>query len=87
MAACAGPKPAPTKAPLLRVVAVPDTASVQVDERFVAAAKVLAMRPAPLRAGKHRVTIEAPGYFPHDLEVELQPGVTTVEITLRAVPR
>jgi hypothetical protein len=87
LAACGGAKPAPTKASRLRVVAEPETATVQVDERFVGAARVVAARPVTLSAGKHRLTVEAPGYFPHDLEVEVAPGVTTVEIKLRAVPR
>ena len=87
LAACGAAKPTPTKPAALRVVAEPPTATVQVDERFVGAARVLDVRPAPLGAGKHRVTVEAPGYFPHDLEVTLAPGVTTVEVKLRAVPK
>jgi hypothetical protein len=71
---------------VLRVVAVPETAVVQVDEQFVGAARVLARQPARLTPGKRRVTIEAPGYFPHDLEIELAPGVTSIEIKLRPVP-
>ena len=87
LAACGGAKPVPTQPATLRVVAEPATATVQVDERFVGAARVLDAHPAPLTAGKHRVTLEAPGYFPHDLEVTLAPGVTTVEVKLRAVPQ
>ena len=86
LGACAAGKPVPTRPASLRVLADPPTATVQVDERFVGAARVLDARPAPLGAGKHRVTVEAPGYFPHDLEVTLAPGVTTVEVKLRAVP-
>jgi hypothetical protein len=71
----------------LRTVVEPPEAAVQVDERFVGAARVLDKRPARLPEGKHRVTIEAPGYFPHDLEVALPAGVTTLEVKLRAIPR
>lgn len=84
--ACAGtqkPKGPPAE---LRIVAVPVSATVQVNERFVGAARVLDKRPAKLSPGKKRITIEAPGYFPHDLEVELPAGVTTINIKLRPVP-
>jgi hypothetical protein len=70
----------------LRVVAVPAEAVVQVDERFVGGARTLARKPAQVKPGKHRVTIEAPGYFPHDFELDLPVGVTSVEIKLRPVP-
>jgi hypothetical protein len=86
LAACGGRQHVRERPAELRVVAVPPAAIVQVDERFVGAARVLEKKPARLPPGKRRVTIEAPGYFPHDLEVELKPGVTTVEITLRPVP-
>jgi hypothetical protein len=87
LAACAGtqkPKGPPAE---LRIVAEPVSASVQVNERFVGAARVLDKRPAKLTPGKKRITIEAPGYFPHDLEVELPAGVTTINIKLRQVPQ
>lgn len=86
LGACAGwqkPKAAPAE---LRVVAEPASATVQVNERFVGAARVLDKRPAKLSQGPKRVTVEAPGYFPHDLEVNLPAGVTTVQIKLRPVP-
>jgi len=84
--ACAGtqkPKGPPAE---LRVIAEPVSASVQVDECFVGAARVLDKRPAKLSPGPKRITIEAPGYFPHDISVELPPGVTTLNIKLRPVP-
>lgn len=84
--ACAGaqkPKGPPAE---LRVVAEPESASVQVDERFVGTARVLDKRPAKVSPGRKHVTIEAVGYFPHDLEVDLPTGVTTLKIKLRPVP-
>ncbi|MDB4974430.1 MAG: hypothetical protein JWN48_2771 [Myxococcaceae bacterium] len=83
---CAARQTPNTKTAALKTVVEPPTALVQVDEHFVGAARVLATRPAPLEPGKHRVTVEAPGYFPHDLEVDLVPGVTTLELKLRATP-
>jgi len=86
LTACAGthkPRAAPAQ---LRVVAEPPSATVQVNERFVGAARVLDKRPARLSQGLKRVTVEAPGYFPHDLMLNLPAGVTTVNIKLRPVP-
>lgn len=86
LAACGGAQHPREKPAQLRVVAVPATATVQVDERFVGAARVLAKQPATVSPGKHRVTIEAPNYFPHDIELDLPVGVTSLEIKLRPVP-
>ena len=70
----------------LRVVSEPATARVYVDERFVGVGTVLAERPAGTTAGTHRVTVEADGFFPHDVEVALAPGETNIHIALRRVP-
>jgi hypothetical protein len=70
----------------LRVIAVPDSAIVEVNERFAGAARVLDKHPLRLKPGKKRVTIAAPGYFPHDLELDLPVGVTKLAIKLRPVP-
>ncbi len=71
----------------LQVIAEPEEASVYVDERFAASARVLAQRPRSVRTGSHRITIRAPGYFPHDVEVDLPAGTTTIRISLRPVPQ
>jgi hypothetical protein len=83
---CAGAQLPRARPAQLRTVVEPPTASVQIDERFVGAARVLALRPASMKPGKHRLTVEAPGYFPHDAELELTPGVTTVDLKLRPIP-
>lgn len=75
----------PTQAEL-QVIAEPAQARVYIDERFAASARVLARRPRKLRPGRHRLTFQAPGYFPHDVLVDLPPGRTTVRISLRPVP-
>lgn len=84
LASCGG-EPRPTPAGI-KVVAEPADARVYVDDRFVASARVLAERAHQLPAGVHRITITAPGYFPHDIETELPPGVSTIEIALRPIP-
>lgn len=70
----------------VRFVIAPDTARVYTDERFVGSARVLARRPFQARPGVRRFTVTADGYFPHDLELELPSGTTTVELRLRPVP-
>jgi len=76
----------PPQAAELAVVAEPENATVYVNERFAGTAQVLADRPEVLSPGVHFVTIRAPGYFPHDLRLELPPGRTTVRIRLRPIP-
>lgn len=84
-AGCAGgPRPAPQAQ--VRFVVTPDDARVYSDERFIGSARVLARRPASFRAGPRRFTITSEGHFPHDLDVDLAPGETTIEIALRPVP-
>lgn len=70
----------------VRFVITPDNARVYADERFVGSARVLARRPFQARPGPRRFTVTADGYFPHDLELDLPSGTTTVEIRLRPVP-
>ncbi len=71
----------------LRVTAVPENAVVEVNERSVGSARVLSKRPVKLKTGVKRISISAPGYFPHDLEVNLPAGETKIDVKLRAVPR
>lgn len=70
----------------LRVIAVPSSASVYLNEEFLGSARVLAVRPEELPRGKYRLTVTASGYFPHDLMIQLAPGTTTVRIKLRPIP-
>lgn len=85
LAGCAG-GPRPVAQAQVRFVLTPDTARVYADERFVGSGRVLARRAASFRAGRRRFTITAEGYFPHDLEVDLAEGTTTIEIALRPLP-
>lgn len=71
----------------VRFEIVPENARIYTDERFVGSARVLATRPATFRTGPRRISISADGYFPHDLELELPAGLTTVRVSLRPVPR
>ena len=79
--------PASTQtAPRLQVIAQPDDARVYVDDAYFGSARVLSAQPKALAPGLRRVTVQASGYFPHDLEVKAKPGTTKIEISLRPIP-
>jgi hypothetical protein len=85
LGACVRSVPPPQLA-RLRVVAEPETTTVYIDDRYVGSARVLATKPKPLAPGVKLVTFKAPGYFPHDVRLDLPSGVTTVRMKLRKVP-
>jgi len=85
LSAC-GATPVRVEPARLRVIAVPENAGIYVDDRFAGSARLIARRPVAFSPGVRHVTVQADGYFPHDVEVELRPGVTTMRISLRAVP-
>lgn len=85
VAGCGG-APRPVETARVRFLIEPDTARVYADDRFVGAGRVLARRPASFRPGPRHFTITADGYFPHDVEVDLPEGLTTVRLRLRPVP-
>jgi hypothetical protein len=84
--ACGATTPSTRPTAEVHFVIEPDTARVYTDGHFVGAARVLAARPESFRTGPRQFTITADGYFPHDLEVDLAEGTTTIEISLRPVP-
>jgi hypothetical protein len=81
-----GEPEAPRQMAYLRVTAVPETATVYESEHFLGTAHLLADKPKALKPGVKYLTIKAPGYFPHDLRVELPAGETKLTIKLRPVP-
>lgn len=82
---CAG-APRAREAAQVRFMIEPDTARVYADDRFVGAARVLARRPERFAPGPRHFTITAEDHFPHDVEVDLPSGVTTIRLRLRPVP-
>ncbi len=84
-AGCAGGPRARERAEV-RFYIEPDTARVYADDRFVGAARVLARRSEPFPPGRRHFTITAPDHFPHDVEVDLPSGETTIRLRLRPVP-
>lgn len=85
LAGCVRPPPPPALAKL-RVLAEPETTTVYVDDRYVGSARVLAAKPRSLSPGVKLITFKAPGYFPHDVRLDLPSGVTTVRMKLRKIP-
>lgn len=83
---CYGPGRPESRPAMLRVRAVPEEARVSIDDRYVATARTLAAEPRALRAGHHQITLESPGYFPHDLELDLPSGETAIDVRLRPLP-
>jgi hypothetical protein len=70
----------------LEVIITPSHASVYLDGHYFGRARVLAAEPKALVPGIHLMTVTADDHFPHDMELDLPPGTTTVEIKLRPIP-
>ncbi len=83
---CVKPPP-PAPIAYLRVTAVPPETTVYDNDRFLGTARLLAKQPKELHAGVKFLSFKAPGYFPHDLRVELPAGETNITIKLRPIPQ
>jgi hypothetical protein len=70
----------------LKVVAEPENTTVYESDRFVGSAHLLQKQPKAMKSGTKYLTFKAPGYFPHDLRMQLPSGESTVKIKLRAIP-
>jgi outer membrane lipoprotein-sorting protein len=70
----------------LKVVTTPPNASVYIDGHYFGRATVLSAEPKALGPGVHLMTIQAEDHFPHDMELNLPAGETTVTVELRPIP-
>ncbi|MGB5704621.1 MAG: PEGA domain-containing protein [Polyangiales bacterium] len=70
----------------LKVVATPRDASVYIDGHYFGRATVLSQEPKALAPGVHLMTVTADDHFPHDMELDLPRGTTSLSIELRPVP-
>lgn len=61
---------------------VPD-AVVTIDDQVLGPAKAVEKRGVALPPGRHRVTIEKPGYFPHDELVQVKEGDPPIRLDVR----
>jgi hypothetical protein len=78
--------PHETRMAYLKVDATPPSTTVYVSDRFIGSAHLLQKQPKALTPGVKYLTFKAPGFFPHDLRVELPVGETNVRIALRPIP-
>ncbi|MEI9940120.1 MAG: PEGA domain-containing protein [Pseudomonadota bacterium] len=64
----------------------PRDAAVTIDEEYIGPLGYVAARGVKLPAGKHRITIEKPGYFPWDRLVEASTAPIHFDVTLEPIP-
>jgi hypothetical protein len=57
-----------------------------IDEEYIGPLGYVAARGVRLPAGKHRITIEKPGYFPWDRLVEATTAPIKLDVELEAIP-
>lgn len=70
----------------MRMSGSPPDASVTVDDQFVGPLARVAKRGLSVSAGKHRISVERPGYFPWDKEVEAKAGGERLELDIKLEP-
>jgi hypothetical protein len=70
----------------LQIIATPPNASVYIDGHYFGRATVLSQEPKALVPGVHLMTVQAEDHFPHDIELDLPKGLTTITIDLRPIP-
>jgi hypothetical protein len=70
----------------MRMIGQPSGASVTIDDQFVGTLELVASRGVALPPGTHRVSVEAPGYFPWDRMIEAKEGQGPVRLRVDLVP-
>ncbi|HYP99239.1 MAG TPA: PEGA domain-containing protein [Polyangiaceae bacterium] len=78
----------PPSAPLslARADKSPRDAAVTIDEEYIGPLGYVSARGVKLPAGKHRITIEKPGYFPWDRLVEAGTAPIHFDVELEPIP-
>jgi hypothetical protein len=64
----------------------PGDAAVMIDEEYIGPLGYVSARGVRLPIGKHRISIEKPGYFPWDRLVEADREPILLNITLEPIP-
>jgi hypothetical protein len=70
----------------MRLVGSPSTASVTIDDVFIGTLDLVSTRGVALPVGRHRLSVEAPGYLPWDRIVETHEGAGPVKLEVRLAP-
>jgi hypothetical protein len=76
--ACGPPAKVPTVS--MRMTGEPQQARVIIDEAYIGGLAFVASRGVALPVGSHRITVEAPGYFPQDQVVTVEEGDPPVKL-------
>jgi hypothetical protein len=71
---------------LAREAKSPRDAAVSIDEEYIGPLGYVAARGVRLPIGKHRITVEKPGYFPWDRLVEADRDAIHLDIQLEPIP-
>ena len=77
---------APTTSLRLAAPSVPKGAKVTIDDQVLGSLDFVIKRGVALPPGKHRITIEAPGYLPWDAEVDVSDKGGLVNLDVRLIP-
>ncbi len=64
----------------------PGDAAVLIDEEYIGPLGYVSARGVRLPIGKHRITVEKPGYFPWDRLVEADRDPIQLNVTLDPIP-
>jgi hypothetical protein len=76
----------PPKTVSLRLAGSPPEARVTIDDQLVGPLSFVSARGVALPPGRHRITVEAPGYFPVDKIVEAREDGAPIRLEVRLVP-
>jgi PEGA domain len=85
ISSCA-PAPIPPTTVSLRMTGSPPDATVTIDDQILGALAFVQARGVALPPGKHRVTVQAQGFFPWDKEVEAKEGSPPIRLDVALVP-
>jgi hypothetical protein len=77
---------APAKTVSLRMKGAPPQATVTVDDQIVGSLEVVAARGVALPPGRHRISVEAPGYLPWDKLIEATETPMRLDVQLVPIP-
>jgi hypothetical protein len=89
LVACS-PAQAPATATVsLRMRGTPNDATVTIDDQNIGQLDYVAARGVALPQGVHHITVQAPGYFPMDREVDAKAngkGAPPIDVVVKLVP-
>ena len=85
LGACGAPGNGAAKTVSLHMTGSPPDARVTVDDQIVGSLDMVEARGVALPPGQHRVSVEAPGYFPYDTIVEAKEGDKVVKVEAKLV--